>query len=43
MSDGVDVFGYGNVERWVADSAGAVLWDEVGGDEDGIGVRQKVV
>ena len=43
MADGVYVFGYGNVARGVADAAGAVLRDEVGGDEDGIGMGQEEV
>lgn len=43
VSDGVDVFGYGYVAGGVAEAAGAVLRDEVGGDEDGIGVSQEVV
>lgn len=43
VSDGVDMLGDGDVSRGVADAAGAFLKDEVGGDEDGIGMRQKVV
>ena len=43
MADGVDVLGDGDAAGGVAEAAGAVLRDEVGGDEDGIGMRQKVV
>lgn len=43
VADGVDVLGDGDVSGGVAEAAGAILGDEVGGDEDGIGMRQKVV
>lgn len=43
VSDGVNVLGDGYVAGGVAEAAGAVLRDEVGGDEDGIGVRQEIV
>ena len=43
VADDADVFGYGDAPGRVAEAAGAVLRDEVGGDEDREGMRQKVV